>query len=95
MKRFLKLLVAVPFAIICLAFAIANRHLVTVSFDPFTGNDIQSPQITAPLFVVLFLALMCGIAIGGVATWLEQGKYRRAARQAKAELQKLPSRSLN
>ena len=42
MVRFLKLVVVVPIAIALLAFAFANRHIVTVSFDPF-------PSATFPL----------------------------------------------
>jgi len=93
----LKLLLLVPLGLIGLAFAIANRHLVTVSFDPFSGGDIEGVQITAPLFIVLLLAIMFGVILGGVVTWLEQGKNRRAARQARAELDRLrgePPRAL-
>jgi uncharacterized integral membrane protein len=89
MKTFLKFLVLVPAGLIALVFAIANRHLTTVSFDPFSGGDIAGPQITAPLFIILILALMAGVVMGGVATWLGQGKYRRAARQAKNEAGRL------
>jgi hypothetical protein len=89
MVRFLKLLLLVPVALVVLAFAIANRHLVTVSFDPFSGTDIDGPQITAPLFILLFLATMCGVLIGGLATWLTNGKSRRAARLARAEADRL------
>jgi uncharacterized integral membrane protein len=88
MAKFFKLLVVIPVALVGLAFAVANRHLVTVSFDPFAGTDISSPQITAPLFFVLFLALMLGVVVGGIAAWLAQGKKRRQAREAKAEAEK-------
>jgi len=88
MTRLLKYLVLVPLAVICLAFAVANRHLVTVSFDPFDGNDVASPQITAPLFFVLFVVLIVGVVLGGVAHWLAQGGKRRAAREARADAER-------
>jgi hypothetical protein len=81
--KILKWLAFTPLVLIGLAFAIANRHLTTVSFDPFNGNDISSPQITVPLFIVLFSATAFGIVLGGIAVWLAQGKSRRAAREAK------------
>jgi uncharacterized integral membrane protein len=85
MKAFLKWLLLAPVAIVALVFAIANRHVVTVVFNPF-GNDVAGLQLTAPLFIVLLLAVMFGVLIGGVASWLAQGKHRRAARQARTDL---------
>ncbi len=86
--KFLKWLLIAPLALIGLAFAIANRHFATVSFDPFAGNDVSSPQVTVPLFVILFSAVLFGIILGGIATWMTQGKNRRAARLAKSEAEK-------
>jgi uncharacterized integral membrane protein len=85
MKAFLKWLLLAPVAIVALVFAIANRQLVTVVFDPF-GNDVQGLELRAPLFIVLLLAVMLGVVIGGIAAWLAQAKHRRAARQARADL---------
>ncbi len=86
--QFLKWLLFAPLALIGLAFAIANRHETTVSFDPFAGNDISSPQLTVPLFILLFVAVLFGIVLGGFATWVTQGKNRKAARLAKSEADK-------
>jgi hypothetical protein len=86
--KFLKWLLIAPAALIGLAFAIANRHETTVSFDPFAGNDVSSPQLTVPLFILLFVAILFGIVLGGFATWLTQGKNRKAARLAKSEAEK-------
>ena len=87
MKTIFRILIVLPFAALILLFAIANRHLVTVSFDPFPGTDIGGPQITAPLFIVLTLAGMAGVLAGGMAVWFRQGRFRKAARIAKAEAQ--------
>ncbi|MGA2042479.1 MAG: LapA family protein [Roseiarcus sp.] len=89
MKRLLKLIVLAPVAILLLIFAFANRHIVTVSFDPFAEGDIPAFALTAPLFLVLILAIMFGVVAGGVATWLTQGRYRRAARDSRAEAEQL------
>jgi hypothetical protein len=86
--KLLKWLFITPFAILGLAFAAANRHETTVSFDPFAGNDVSSPQVTVPLFVLLFATVFFGVILGGTATWLSQGKNRKAARVAKSEAEK-------
>ncbi len=88
MVRFLKLVLIAPFAVLFLIFAFANRHTVTVSFDPFASGDIPAFTIEAPLFIVLILAIMVGVVAGSAATWLAQGKHRRAARQCRAEADK-------
>jgi uncharacterized integral membrane protein len=85
MRLLFRIFVVLPIALLLLLFALANRHLVTVSFDPFPGNDIQGPQITAPLFVALTLAGILGMFAGGFAVWLRQGRWRRAAKAARNE----------
>jgi uncharacterized integral membrane protein len=84
MRKFLTALIVVPVAILFLVFAVANRHLVTVSFDPFNSSD---PSIGArlPLFVVLIVVAIVGVVAGGSATWIRQRHWRRAARQHEAD----------
>jgi uncharacterized integral membrane protein len=87
-RRFGKTLFLVPLALILVLFAIANRETVVVSFDPF---DSTAPAYAAqlPLFVLILLLLIIGVIIGGVAAWLRQHKWRRAARQHEAENRRL------
>ncbi len=89
MKSLLKFIVLTPIAIVLLIFAFANRHIVTVSFDPFAAGDVADFAISAPLFLILFLAAMIGVLAGGAATWLTQSKHRKAARQSRAEAERL------
>ena len=72
-------LILVPLAIVILMFAVANREIVTVSFDPFHATA-PAASISVPLFVLIFVLVILGVIIGGVAAWLRQGKHRRAAR---------------
>src|SRR5947207_228588 len=94
MKSFLRALVLLPIAAVLLAFSFANRHLVSVSLDPF---DSQSPayEVRAPLYVILFATVMIGVFIGGVASWWSQGKYRRAARRYRAEAERLRAEAIH
>jgi uncharacterized integral membrane protein len=87
MKRVLEVLILLPLAILGLALAVANRHAVMVSFDPFTSTPAGA--VEAPLFVVLIAALIVGVLLGGFFTWLSQGKHRRALREIRAEAAKL------
>ena len=88
MVRFLKLLVIVPVAAVILAFAIANRQVVPVSLDPFAEAGASSALLTAPLFILLFLALIVGTLVGGIAAWLGQGANRRRVREARDDAER-------
>ena len=87
MRKFLNIVVWLPLGLIFVVFAVANRHLVTVSFDPFNSHD-ASLAITLPLFVVIILVAILGVAAGGAATWVRQRHWRRAARRHEAEVRR-------
>lgn len=85
MKAFFKWLLLLPVVVAALAFAVANRHYVEVVFDP-SGLIAPGMTVKAPLFVLLFLAAMVGVLLGSAATWVTQGRHRKAARAARAEV---------
>lgn len=84
MKTFLRLLVVVPLGLLAVAFALANRQHVEVSFDPF-ATDVPAFALSGPLFLVIIAVVVIGVIIGSVATWLSQGHHRRVARAARRE----------
>jgi uncharacterized integral membrane protein len=84
MRKFFTALVLIPLGLIFVVFAVANRHLVTVSFDPFNSVD-PSVAVRLPLFVVIIAVAILGVAAGGSATWFRQRHWRRAARQHEAD----------
>jgi uncharacterized integral membrane protein len=84
MRRFFTALVLIPLGVIFVVFAVANRHLVTVSFDPFNSSD-PSVGVRLPLFVVIIAVAILGVVAGGMATWIRQRHWRRAARQHEAD----------
>ena len=84
MRKFFTALLLIPLGLIFIVFAVANRHLVTVSFDPFNSVN-PSVGVTLPLFVVIIAMAIAGVVTGGCATWLRQRHWRRAARQHEAD----------
>lgn len=80
--------VIIPLAAIIIAFAVANRQWVTLSFDPFSS---ASPAFAAtmPLFVLIFIVLILGVIVGGIAAWIRQSKWRRVARRLEGEVHAL------
>ena len=88
MRKFLSALVVIPLGVFFVIFAVANRHLVTVSFDPF-NSVTPTIAVTLPLFVVIIAFTMLGVLAGGMATWVRQGRWRRSARQHEAEARQM------
>jgi uncharacterized integral membrane protein len=85
MRKFLTGLVLIPLGLIFIDFAVANRHLVTVSFDPFGSGDTAFDLPPVPLFAIIIAAIVVGVIAGGSATWFRQRRWRRAARQHEAD----------
>ena len=84
MRKFLTALVVIPLGLILMVFAVANRHFVAVSFDPFVSND-PSFSVTLPLFLLLIVVAALGVLAGGCAVWFGQRHWRRAARRHDAD----------
>lgn len=86
-KRLVQLLILLPIGIVLVSLAVANRHSVILALDPFSP---QKPvlEISIPLYVVIFGALIIGIFVGGFMAWLKQGRHRRTAREQRREAKK-------
>ncbi|NVN88426.1 MAG: DUF1049 domain-containing protein [Rhodopseudomonas sp.] len=84
MYKFFMALVLVPLGLILIVFAVANRHLVTVAFDPLNVGD-TSGSVTLPLFALVIAVAIVGVLAGGIATWIRQRHWRRAARRHQAD----------
>ena len=88
MRKFIAIAILVPLAIVIVMFAVANREIITVSFDPF---DSAHPAfaLKMPLFMLIFVLVAVGVVVGGIAAWLRQHKWRMRARRAEAEARDL------
>ena len=80
--------VVVPLGVLLVVFAVANRHPITVSLDPF-GANAPALSATVPLFMLIIFMLLVGVIAGGLATWINQGKWRREARRLGAQVRAL------
>jgi uncharacterized integral membrane protein len=87
MRRLLSLIVIVPFALVLILLAIANRGPVTFSLDPF-GAPSPAMSVSAPLFVFILASAIIGVVFGGVAVWLGQGQHRRLERQYRRDAER-------
>ncbi len=87
-RRIISTLILVPLAVVIIAFAVANRQWITVSFDPFSSTS-PAYAATLPLFAFIFVSLILGVVIGGVVAWIGQAKWRRTARKLDSDVRVL------
>ncbi|GEM_PF-4609001 len=88
MKRTVSWIVGVPAALIIIVVAVANREWVTFSLDPFSTTAPWF-SVSLPLYALLLASIVLGMLIGGASAWFAQGKWRKAARRAEAEVRTL------
>ncbi|MDQ0511095.1 lipopolysaccharide assembly protein LapA domain-containing protein [Ancylobacter amanitiformis] len=81
LRRIVTILIVLPISLGLVMLAVANRQKIGLVVDPFGG----AWSIEAPLYLVVFAALIVGVVIGGASVWLGQGRYRRAARRNERE----------
>jgi uncharacterized integral membrane protein len=84
LRKIVAVIILVPLAVVIVAFAVANRQDVTISFDPFNAAR-PAASLTLPLFLLVIGLTILGVVIGGVAAWLGHGRWRRAARRFERE----------
>ena len=84
-RKIVAAVILVPLAVLIIAFAVANRQVVTVSLDPFSAEH-PAASLTLPLFALVIVLLIIGVLIGGIAAWLRQSKWRRTARRLEREM---------
>lgn len=88
LRKALAAIILIPIVLLLVMFAVANRQVVTLSFDPF---DAANPAyaVAVPLFVLIFVLVVLGVLLGGVAAWLRQGRWRRTARRLDGQMRQL------
>lgn len=87
-RKVAKALILIPLAIVIVSLAVANRQMVTVSFDPFDRAE-PAFSLAVPLYVLILALIIAGVLLGGAAAWLRQGKWRWRARLAESHAREL------
>jgi hypothetical protein len=87
-RKLILALVVVPLGVVLVALAVVNRKPALLVLDPFGGSEPRL-SLEAPLFLFLLCAFALGLIVGGIATWLGQGKWRRTARAHSREARDL------
>jgi uncharacterized integral membrane protein len=90
LRKLLFLVVGVPLGIVLVVLAVANRAPVTLILDPFaTSPAAAAYSWSVPLYLVVFGTLLLGVVLGGLVSWWTTGRWRGAAKRARAQLHQL------
>ncbi len=81
--KLLPWLLLLPLTVIFVAFAIANRHTVTLSLDP------TPLSIEAPLYGLIFAGMFIGLVAGGLIAWFRAGRWRKRLREEQRTTRRL------
>lgn len=81
--KLIRWLLLLPATVVVIAFAIANRHEVGLSFDPLPF------ALEAPFYALGLGFILLGMLIGGLAASAKTLKWRRRARRAEREATRL------
>jgi hypothetical protein len=84
LRRVIWTLVAFPIGIVLITLAVTNGHRVRLILDPFRPDD-PVLSLMLPFYVYLFGAVLLGVVLGGMATWMTQARWRRMARRRGAD----------
>jgi hypothetical protein len=75
-------------ALATMVVAVANRHLVSFSLDPFNAKA-PAVAVNLPLFWIIMATALVGVVLGGWSTWLSQAPVRQALREAEEKIRRL------
>ena len=78
-------------AVVLVLVGLANRDMTTLQAMPTAFANLFgiSPQITLPLFIVIFLALGAGLLLGLIWEWIREYPERVEARARAREIENL------
>ena len=79
----MRLLIAAPFLLLLVIFALSNRAVVALGLWP---TDLH---LAAPLSLVVFAAAGIGLLLGACLVWVNELRQRRRARRAEAATRRL------
>jgi uncharacterized membrane protein YidH (DUF202 family) len=83
-RKLILALIVVPLGVVLIALAVVNRDPAVLILNPFGGAE-PGLSLQAPFFLFLLCAFAIGLVVGGIASWLNQGKWRRTAREEARE----------
>ena len=89
--RYIRYLCIAVFGLALVAVALANRNMVSLKVipDEVASFFAVNPQVSLPLFLVIFIGILAGILVGFVWEWFREHDQRAAAARTAREMRRL------
>lgn len=89
--RYIRYACIAVFGIALVAVALANRNFVTIQVLPneVAGLFAVNPQVSLPLFIIIFGGVLAGLLIGFVWEWIREHDQRAAAARTARDMRRL------
>jgi hypothetical protein len=81
--RALSWIITLPLLAIAVIFAVNHREVVPIDLWPLPM------EVAVQLYILVLVGIFVGFVIGGILTWLSQGRHRRRARQRRYRVEQL------
>jgi uncharacterized integral membrane protein len=81
--RALSWIITLPLLAIAVIFAVNHRDAVPIDLWPLPM------EVAVPLYMLVLVGIFVGFVLGGILTWLSQGRHRRRARQRRYRVEQL------
>lgn len=82
--KVLSKVLAGAFAVLAVVFALANRETVTVALSPLPV------AVELPLYLLVLLVLLAGMAVGGASGWLDDLEHARPPAEPRDAVSPVP-----
>lgn len=89
--RYIRYACIAVFGIALVAIALANRQMVTVQVlpDEVAGFFATNPQMSLPMFIVIYGGILVGLLVGFVWEWIREHDQRAEAARTAREMRRL------
>jgi hypothetical protein len=85
LRRIVRFFVVLPPVVLLVALGVANDQPISLVLDPFQpANPVISVR-PLPFYLYFFGALIVGVVVGGLATWMAQARRRPGASRAETD----------
>lgn len=89
--RYIRYAFLAVIGIVLITIALANRGFVTVGLVPEELGDVVPirPEISLPMYLVIFASILAGFAVGYIWEWLREFRVRSEAAEKGREVRRL------
>ncbi len=76
LRRIVRIFLVFPAVVVLAALGVVNDQPISLVLDPFQPANPAISVRPLPFYLYFFGALILGVVVGGVATWMTRARWR-------------------